>query len=105
MDGDIAVKKSNMIKNYVRYTQQICSTAQFQELKRTSPKEYEDNLRKIFPTFARSFEALFEMVIRGDDMTMLNRMLDQYVGIKSGKIRRDVGEKKIGEMLAKTYIK
>jgi hypothetical protein len=98
-----AGKEKEAIQKGVVCIQEFMKMEQIQEMKTNNYEEYEKLMKGTFPTFASSFECLFEMIIRGDNMDTLNMMLSKFVQIHNGDIDKDKGELAIGEHIAKQY--
>jgi hypothetical protein len=65
---------------------------------------YKNEASKVFSKFAEDYPTVFDLVLKEDDLGILNQMLDMIEKINTKKIDKFEGEKVIGEKLASEYL-
>jgi hypothetical protein len=64
----------------------------------------DDMLRSTFSSFSRNYEPIYKMVLKTDDMTMLNEMINNIYDICDGKKELEDVRKDFGDKLAEKYL-
>ena len=97
------MNQSNQIRETVNLIQQVINTPIFVVLSNEDKSKYQDELRKLFPTFAEEYPSLFKKVILNQDLSMLDQMLKSIDDLNTGKNEKDITTS-IGESLAEKYL-
>lgn len=77
------------------------NTEEMQMLKKANNNLFEQTMEEKFPAFADRYYSMFKMVLSGDDITPLFKMLSVINGISGGKKSFEDGEKEVGSYLTK----
>jgi hypothetical protein len=79
-----------------------CMNTEEMKLLRESNKElFEQLMEEKFPDFSYKYLAVFQMILSGEDITPLFKMLDVISQVNSGKSTVEQGEKDVGKYLTK----
>lgn len=65
---------------------------------------FKNEASKVFSKFAEDYPTVLDLVLKEDDLGILNQMLDMIEKINNKKIGKLDGEKIIGERLADEYL-
>ena len=74
------------------------------KLKEENNNEYLNKLEDEFPVFCEKYYTLFKMVVDGNDLSNLYKMLEMILQIQNNNISIQDAEKKLGEELAEEYL-
>ena len=77
------------------------NTPEMKLLKETDYMLYEKTLEDKYQDFSYNYYSVFKMVISGEDITPLFKMLEILNNVKSGKTTFEDGEKDVGQYLTK----
>lgn len=77
------------------------NTPKMKRLKAKDSAEYMNQLESKFSDFSDQYYTIFRMVIDGEDITPLFKMLEVINNINNGKTDLETGEKSVGQYLTK----
>ena len=77
------------------------NTSEMKLLKETNPEMHEQLLEEKFPDFSCNYYSVFKMVLSGDDITPLFKMLEMISNVNTGKNNIEECEKNVGKYLSK----
>lgn len=77
------------------------NTPEMKELKESNYPLFEQTLEDKYQNFAYNYYSVFKMVISGEDITPLFKMLEILSNVKAGKTSFEDGEKDVGKYLTK----
>lgn len=69
-----------------------------------SELEFNQKMGTLFPSFIENYGAIYKIVIKNDDISMLYKMLDDIFAICNGKKDFEDVRTNLGNVLAKKYI-
>ncbi len=95
----------SIILRYVKLLQLKSNTVEFQNLKKNDPATYNTRLGEFVPEFSEQYPSLFNMIIDGADMNMLNLFLDNLNDIDNGKKSLNEARNELGHILHNKYVK
>jgi hypothetical protein len=84
------------IRDTIILIQQFLTVDSIKQLYEDDFDEYRKTLNEIFPIFSAKFPSLFEKIIKKEDISQLNIILDTHVQISHGELTMEEGEKQIG---------
>lgn len=88
-----SVKKE--IKDAVDIILKFTALEEFKTLKQTNYEQYNKEMINMFPEFNNDFPALFDIVIKGDDLTLLYVMLNKYENSEKNNLTYDQIEEQV----------
>ncbi len=91
---------SKILDDVIRILQ-CMATEEMILLKKNDVALYENLLEEKFSDFALRYYSVFKMVISGEDITPLFKMLEIIGNVKQGNISIEDGEKNVGSYLTK----
>jgi hypothetical protein len=94
---------SQEMRESIEMIKKVISTEISIAMKNEDAVMYQDNMRKIFPTFAQDYPILFKKLINNDDLSMLEPMLKSLDDVKSGKNPKVVTTN-LSEQIAEKYL-
>jgi len=77
------------------------NTDEMQTLKSSNKELFEQVMEDKFPQFSDRYYGMFKMVLSGEDISPLFKMLDVIGNINAGKTSFETGEKDVGTYLKK----
>jgi hypothetical protein len=95
---------ANVIKENVNLIKQYIDTKKYKNLKEENYDKYCSDLKDLFPTFSKDYEYLFKKVINGEDLDMLDNILEIMEKVKNNDFSEENGMKIFDEILAKKYL-
>ena len=93
------------IKETINMIQQFMKIPEIYKLQKLDYDLYHAKLKEIFPSFVENYSSLFELVIKGSDLSVLDYMFNTMQKISSGSVDQENEEKKLGDYLAEKYVK
>ena len=94
----------SIITSHVVEILEFMCTDDVVQMKSQNNESYKDMMRSKFKTFSDRYPSLFDMVIRGDDITHLMSMLDKIGKVKSGMMSMEEAKDKTADDLAEQYV-
>jgi hypothetical protein len=104
MNNFKTIDELQQFKDSISMIKKFISTPVFISLKKSNYNQYVKELETIFPIFAENYNSLFTILISGENVEMLDVMLDSIADIAAGKISKDEAEKELGDVLASKYM-
>lgn len=74
------------------------------ELKQNNPEVYTNVMKDKFSSFNEKYPSLFDMVIDGNDISMLLEMLLRIDKVKEGKLTMDTAQNQLKDQLSNKYV-
>lgn len=74
------------------------------QMKNQNYDDYREMMKSKFKSFEEKYSRLFELIIRGDDITILFDMLGKIQKVKDNSITMKQAESELGESLAENYV-
>jgi hypothetical protein len=69
-----------------------------------SEMEFNKKMETLFPSFIENYGAIYKMVVKNNDISMLYKMLDDIFAICNGKKEFEDVRNNLGDVLATKYI-
>ena len=102
---EVAESRINNIKETIKMIQLFMNLPEIKILQITDYDAYYKHLAGIFPSFVENYECLFELIIKGSDLGILDIMFNTMLNISSGTVNQEEEEKRLGDILADKYVK
>lgn len=103
-DAEVLLSDPNEIyDNVIKIYQHMLSESMI-ALKATDLKAFEEYMEQQYQSFAERYYSTFKMVISGEDIRPLMRMLNEISNIRRGVKSYEEAEKDIGSMLSSIYV-
>ncbi|QKF93758.1 hypothetical protein QKU48_gp0300 [Fadolivirus algeromassiliense] len=96
--GNVPIEK---ILDQVISILEYMNTPELKTLKETNYPLYEQTIEDKYPDFSYNYYSVFKMVISGEDITPLFKMLEVLGDVRAGKTSFEDGEKNVGQYLTK----
>lgn len=88
--------RAKVIRDNIKLISKFIETDYYKKLKKDDYDKYTKELIGIFPSFAETYESIFTKLISGDDMEMVNLIIDSHIELSHGKITVEECEKRAG---------
>lgn len=92
---------TNDVLNNIIKLLECMNTTEMKRLRIKDSAEYIERLESEFSEFSDQYYTIFRMVIDGEDITPLFKMIEVINNINSGKTDLETGEKNVGQYLTK----
>lgn len=79
-------------------------TDEMMQLKKNDSKTYEEVMKTKYKDFVERYETMFDLIISGQDITMLLDMMIKVDKMKKGVLSREAAEEELRDTLAEKYI-
>jgi hypothetical protein len=89
-------KKAVSMRKTISLIQEFMIVPQIIVMKENNFDEYSDFMKTTFPEFSSRYEALFGLVISGDNISILNIILNGLIKESRGEITRQEMEHEVG---------
>lgn len=97
---DVLPNTDEILDNVIKILE-CMNTDEMQLLKTANAPLFEQTMEEKFQAFADRYYSIFRMVLSGDDITPLFKMLSVINGISSGNKSFEDGEREVGSYLTK----
>lgn len=97
---DVLPNADAILDNVIKILE-CMNTDEMQLIKKSNVPLFEQTMEEKFQTFADRYYSIFRMVLSGEDITPLFKMLTVINGINSGKKSFEDGEREVGTYLTK----
>jgi hypothetical protein len=94
----------NIINKYVKLIQDKMNTDEMKFLKKFHQDEYQTVMEEFIPEFYKEYPSLFNMIIKGNDLSMLDLFLNKLDDIDQGKNTLDAVRQDLGKILHNKYV-
>jgi hypothetical protein len=94
----------NEVRKQIKSIKAWMQTEDGLKYKETGYANFKNEASKVFSKFAEDYPTVLDLVLKEDDLGILNQMLDMIEKINTRKIDKLDGEKIIGERLADEYL-
>lgn len=96
--------KSEDILNQVIKIQEKMLEDNLIKLNKEDEEKYKDKMFELFPNFQKKYPSLFNLIIRGDDPTMLTTILTGMDSVREGKQSLDSLKTNLEDTLANKFL-
>lgn len=100
-DPNRTVPNADEILDDVIKILEYMNTPEMKKLRESNPVIFEETMEQKFEKFAFYYYSVFKILLSGDDITPLFKMLEILGKINSGKTSLEEGEKNVGKYLTK----
>lgn len=97
---DVLPNANDILDNVIKILE-CMNTDEMQLIKKANIPLFEQTMEEKFQEFADRYYSIFRMVLSGEDITPLFKMLSVINGISSGKKSFEDGEREVGSYLTK----
>lgn len=87
------------IKKLAYSIQEISQTHHFQYLKKSDPTKYRKDLMELAPLFVETYPTLFDVIIDGGDLAIMEIIFRGHIDRSKGKITDDQMDEQIGKKM------
>ena len=94
----------NIINQYVKLIQDKMNTDEMIFLNKFHQDEYQTAMEEFVPEFYNEYPSLFNMIIKGNDLSMLDLFLNKLDDIDQGKNTLDDVRTDLGQILHNKYV-
>jgi hypothetical protein len=95
---------NSIIRKYVRLLQLKMDNDEMIFLKKYHYNEYETKMSQFVPQFKDNYPSLFQMIISGSNLTMLDLFLEKFTNIDEGKQTLNEARDELGHVLHNKYV-
>ena len=92
------------IKEIVTMIKNFMEIPELRDLKVSDYELYKEKMSNYFPVFSSNYVSLFNLIIGGSEISILDNMLDQILDIESGYLSKDKAEQSLGDLLADKFL-
>ena len=89
-------ENNKKIKDTIKLIQDCLALDKIVKLREENFDDDRSTMSEIFPIFSQKFPSLFEKILKQEDISMLNIILDTHEQISHGEMSVEEGEKQIG---------
>jgi len=93
-----------IITNKITEIMEFMCTDEMLKIRDSDSKNFEEVVGDKFQQFKMSYPSIFELVVKGEDLTNLLEMLEKISLIKSNEIKMEDAEEQLKESLAEQYV-
>lgn len=94
----------NLMKETVKMIKKFMEIPEIKELKELNNDMYKEKMSSYFPIFSTNYVSLFNLIIDGAEISILDNMLDQLLDIEQGYLSKDKVEQTLGDLLADKFL-
>jgi len=98
------IEFNSIIRKYVKLLQLKMDNDEMIFLKKYHYNEYENKMSQFVPQFKDNYPSLFQMIISGSNLAMLDLFLEKFTNIDQGKQTLNEARDELGHVLHNKYV-
>lgn len=101
---DVSGVDIDFITDSITNIMETLLTDEYQQLKKNNVDKLLLRLEKEFPKFSEKYYSLLKLIVKGEDISYLFKMLEMIESVQKNEKNIDEVEKNLGEELAEKYL-